>query len=100
MFHGICYGISKKSPEAFTVRTRTACGQIVFVGGTLPRPGCVQMVRNRRCAGRVERASMVCHVLWLRVLERRLRAPSGITVRDPIVCVVPHEVQSCFGIPA
>ena len=42
---------------------------------------------------RVERARVVCHVLWLRVLERRLRASSGITVRAPIVCVVLHEVR-------
>lgn len=76
----------------------------VMIGGTLPRPGCVQTVRNRRCAGRVERARVVCHVLWLRVLERRLRASSGITVRDSSCawCCMrcspasgfPHDLQS------
>ncbi len=58
-----------------------------------PPPGVLQTFRNRVRVARVARVRVVCRVRYERVLERRLRAFSGITVCDFIVCVVLHEVR-------
>ena len=46
-----CHAVSKKSQEAFTARTRHPSGQIVTIGGTLPRPRCAPDVAERYACG-------------------------------------------------
>lgn len=52
-FRWRCYAPSKKSADAFTVRTRTLCGHLYIAGVPFPAPGCVQTVQNRVCVARV-----------------------------------------------
>lgn len=61
------------SPRTHSAREPEPQAAKSFLAGIpFPAPGVLQTVRNRRCAGRVERVSMVCRVWCVRALDGRL----------------------------
>lgn len=70
-----CVTAIPKSPERHSGREPEPYAASVRLAGVpFPAPGVLQTVQNRVRAARAVRVCMVCRVLWLRALERRLGA--------------------------